>query len=340
MTYDRSWDAPHTPNSDPHWQESDCYWFYDPVQRIGGFHRIGQTPNTQLGQVDVFAFAAGGERYLIEPARKALPITPEDRWATGHRVGAHSAESLGDNRMRFKWSEPGCSGDLEFHGGFYPPRNWSRDGSSNSIMQDINPDGHLEGSGRIRGKVRIGALQYQIDALAHRDRSWGVRGATQDISIHRYRMVSGTVGPALSFATFGLDSGRSGFTCAGFVVRNGIEEDISHLRCITTFDYDGLTPVGATAILKLVSGEEIKLELKPVQGRLGIAPGTGVSDTICTFEYEGKVGFVDLELCNNPGKGKYVPGPYDVSLLAITPGLSQSVDYDLSLRGKQFARAS
>jgi hypothetical protein len=329
MGYDRTWDCPHEPNADPQWQESDCYWFYDAALGVGGFHRIGQTPNVDVGQVDLFVFARDGERFVSNPANKVRPIGKDDRWATGHRVDSHFAQSLGDESLRFGWTEPGCTGDLEFYRSFHTPRNWSKDGHSDAIMSDINPDGHLECAGRIRGKVRIGALMYEIDALAHRDRSWGVRGKSGDISIHRYRMVSGTMGSELSFASFGLDSLKAGFKSAGFVVRHGIDEDVLDLRCITTFDYDGITPVGARAILTLASGEKLTLLVEPVQGRLGVGPGVGVSDTICTFEYGGKTGFIDLELCSNPGRGVYVPQPYEVSLLATAPGLSKSVSYDL-----------
>ncbi|MDB5480691.1 MAG: hypothetical protein JWO83_1744 [Caulobacteraceae bacterium] len=329
MNYDRSWDCPHDPSSEPAWQESDCYWFYDNALGVGGFHRIGQTPNTGMGQVDLFVFARGGERYLLDPATKTRPIDKGDRWATGHRVDGHVAESLGDKVLKFAWKEPGCTGDLEFYESFYAPRNWSKDGHSDAIMSDINPDGHLECSGRIRGKIRIGALMYDIDALAHRDRSWGVRGKSGDISLHRYRMFSGAVGPELSFASFGLDSLQIGFKSAGFVVRDGVDEDVVDLRCITTFDYDGISPIGATAVLTLVGGEKLKLSVSPVQGRLGVGPGVGVSDTICTFEYAGKTGFVDLELCSNPGRGTYVPKPYDVSLLATTSGLSKVNTYEI-----------
>lgn len=328
-TYKPSWDCPHAPTQDAHWQESDCYWFYDERLGVGGFHRIGQTPNTGKGQVDLFVFARNGERFVIDPATKVRDLASGDRTEKLHRVGAHCGEGIGDKRMAFSWREPGCTGELEFYESFYAPRNWSKDGSSNQIMTDINPDGHLECSGRIRGKVRIGALMYEVDALAHRDRSWGVRGSTGDISIHRYRMFSGTVGPELSFATFTLNSLSRGPTSAGFVSRNGVDEDVVDLRCITTFDYDGFSPTAVTGIMTLVSGEKVSITALPIQGRLSIAPGGGVSDSICTFRHGGKTGFLDLELCNNPGRGSHTPIPYEVSLLATQGGLSKSASYAL-----------
>ena len=329
MSYDRSWDCPHQPNSTPHWQESDCYWFFDIDTGVGGFHRIGQTPNTLQGQVDVFVFARDGERFISDPALRVRAIVATDRWTTGHRVDTHVAESLAEHRLRFAWREPGCSADLEFFESFHPPRNWSRTDHADLIMRDINPDGHLECSGRLRGSVRIGERSYAINALAHRDRSWGVRGSTEDISLHRYRMFSGTAGPALSFACFGIDSLQNGYRCAGFVVRDDVAKDVVDLRCLTSFDFDGISPIGATAIITMADGEQLRLVVRPVQGRLGVQPGmgVGVSDTICVFDYQGHAGFIDLEMCTNPGRGAYQPTPRDVSLLGTVPGLSTCSSY-------------
>lgn len=41
-------------------QESDCYWVYDTKASIGGFHRIGQRPNRQDGQLTLVVFATEG----------------------------------------------------------------------------------------------------------------------------------------------------------------------------------------------------------------------------------------------------------------------------------------
>ena len=331
MTYDSSWDRPHTPSSDRNWQESDCYWFYDPTSGVGGFHRIGQKPNLATGQITAFVFAAGGERYVLNDSySNHRAIAPQDRWETGHRVGTHVAEALGDQRMRFSWDAAECSAALEFYESFHTPRNWSKTGHSDSFMSNINSDGHLECAGKLRGDVRIGARTYAIDALAHRDRSWGFRDNSR-VSMHRYRMFSGTVGPALSFARFLLDLKTGETMVAGFVSRHGIDLDVRDLRVVTAFDSDGLSPMGATAILTLETGEEVKIRCEGVQGFVTPVPEAGAasSDTISTFTYEGQTGFLDLELCTNPGRGTYVPSAHDLTLLAITPGLSTCVSYTL-----------
>lgn len=331
MGYDVSWDKPHRPGEALNWQESDCYWFYDRQQGVGGFHRIGQRPNQGKGQLILFAFKEGGERFLMRAEGRAdgegeIALTPESRQENRQMVGTHTAEALGDGRMRFTWDEPDCAADVEFYESFHTPRNWSKTGHSDEFMNNLNPDGHLECSGKLRGTIRIGSESYDIDALCHRDRSWGFRD-TGRASLHRYRMFSGTVGPELSFASFLLDLKDGPKMVAGFVARHGVEHDIRDLRVMTTLDSDSFTPLGAVAVLTLENGEEIRIESEAVQGFMTpvLEAGSAVLDHISTFTYEGKTGFLDLEMCNNPGRGTYVPRQEDVTFTAIDQGLSKSV---------------
>jgi hypothetical protein len=312
--YDVSWDCPHQAGDNENWQESDCYWFYDAKARVGGFHRIGQQPNRGKGQVMLFVFALGGDRYVSNSEHE---YAPQDRWATGQRVGGHTAVSLDYGEMRFTWEEPDSSADLHWYESFHAPRNWPL--HARFFMSHVNSDGHLECAGRLKGRIRIGKQTYEIDALAHRDRSWGYRG--HETSAHRYRMFSGTVGPEFSVASYSLDLVDGGRSCAGHVIRDGVENDVVDLRCLTTFDADGCSPLGAIAILTLDNGEVLKVACRGIQGR-----GAIFSDTISEITYAGKTGFVDLELAHNPGRGDYTPTPEEVTLMA-PPGLSKCSDY-------------
>jgi hypothetical protein len=330
MAYDDSWDRPHVPGASEFWQESDCYWFYDQAQGVGGFHRIGQKPAKGTGQLTLFVFKEGGERFVLsagDGTERALAA--DARQERRQMVGTHSAEALGEGRMRFAWSEDQCAGDVEFYECFHQPRDWSKSGHSDDFMSNINADGHLECSGKLRGTIRLGRETFEIDALCHRDRSWGNRD-TSRASMHRYRMFSGTVGPELSFASFLLDLKGGPKMVAGFVVRNGVDLDVRDLRVMTTFDSDGITPLAATTILALENGETIRIESTSVQGFLTPVPEAACAsqDHISTFTYGGKPGFLDLELCNNPGRGTYVPTQDDVTFTAVAQGLSKYVPYD------------
>lgn len=325
--YEGSWDRPHQPGPSALWQESDCYWFYDEATGVGGFHRVGQKPSEGTGQVTMFAFARDAERCVV---RAELELGDKHRWDDGQAVGSHRVEALAGGRMSYAWNELGSAAELEFYEQFYEPRDWSTSGHGAEALDELNPDGHLECSGRLRGELRIGDRSYEIDALAHRDRSWGVRDVSR-ISPHRFRMFSGTVGPALSWATFTIDLKGGPAMATGFVVRNGVEDDVRRLRVLTTFDADGLSPVGATALLALETGEVLRVACQGVQGFTTPVPEmqTATSDTISTVSWDGSRGFCDLELCNNPGRGTYVPTQADVTLLAVDEGVSRCDSYEI-----------
>jgi hypothetical protein len=330
MGYDISWDKPHRPGDQELWQESDAYWFYDAKKGVGGFHRIGQQPNRGKGQLTLFIFKEGGKRFVMSSGDKTeVDLGPKARQESKQVVGNHSAEPLGDGRMRYIFAEEGCSGDLEFYESFYEPRSWWKSAENETFMSTINSDGHLECSGKIRGRITIGGKTVKIEALAHRDRSWGFRDNSR-AAMYRYRMFSGTVGPELSFAGFLLDIKDGPKMMGGFALMDGAEFQVTDLRVLTTFDYDGFTPIGAIGILTLDNSEKLRIETKSVQGFMTPVPSTtnASQDHISTFVYKGKTGFLDLELCTNPGRGTYIPVQEDVTFTAIDQGLSEFVAYE------------
>lgn len=196
--YDETWDRPHQPSAEHGWQESDCYWFYDRETGVGGYQRLGLRPNAGTAQIMLLAFKEDGPRYArCDSFTRSIPIAVDNRSESGQHAGGHRVESLGGGRMRYRWHEDGSSADLEFSEPFYTPRGWPSGGGG--VMRTLNAGGHLEVAGRLRGAVTIGDGRYEIDALCHRDRSWGFRDHGT-VSFHRYRMSSGTVGRALSWA--------------------------------------------------------------------------------------------------------------------------------------------
>ncbi len=322
MLYDDSWDRPHISGVHAFWQESDCYWYFDVETGVGGFHRIGQHPNLDIGQVMLFAFARGGQRYR---SVQRYPVCRQSRTDNGQRVGSSQSEFLGDGRVRWSWAEPECEGVLTFERSFYKPRNWSRQGRGHEVLADMNADGHLECSGVLTGDLRIGTKKFSLNALAHRDRSWGAR----DHSIlGQHRMFSGTVGPDFSIASFMMQTRDGSRHSSGFVVRNGKEDDIVNLRVPATIDDDGHSTLGAIALVTLQSGEVLEIEAKGVQGFLtNVENICFSSDTVSTIRVGGRTGFVDVEITNNPMRGAILLRQKDFSYLAVEEGLSHSVAY-------------
>lgn len=327
MEYNESWDRPHKSGPERLWQESDCYWFFDRRSGVGGYHRIGQFTNQQTGQEMINAFKLGGQRFRL---LKDHGIADCRRWETGQGVGASTAETLGDRRMRYSWDEPDCAADLEFYEAFYDPRDWtkpsSRHAGSVAVEQKMNTGGHLECSGRIRGKVRVGEDVFEIDALAHRDRSWGARDYK---AAYQHRMVTGTMGPELSWATFVMR--LTGGLCAhaGFVDRGGVSEDIAKVDVITGFADDGLTVADLRCRIHLVSGESIDVRGAAAEGFCALTDGWLVSSH--HYIACGEAGFTILDTTNRPSKGDYIPSPDEVVAACLVDGLSPAGNYaDLS----------
>ena len=334
MDYDLSWERPHCPDNHPLWQESDWYVFYDKEAGIGGWHRIGQRPNQGIGQVTAAIFAQGGKRFLInQPEMFEVPIGPQDRWDSGFRVGSHISEAIAPQVKRFRWYEANCSGDLLLTEAFYTPRGWHKGKPSDafaSFSKVMQSGGKLQGSGRLQGVITLGDQRYEIDALMHRDRAWGVRDSSK-MHYHRLRMLSGTAGPEFSFASSVVDMPDGGRACMGFVVRGGVEKEIVDLRVAPWLDADNYSVLGARGVFTLDDGEIVKIDVHAKQGFIFTLHGTreAILDTICTFGYQGLSGFCDLAIGNNPGRGSHIPEAGEVMLANVVPGLSDFVDYQL-----------
>jgi hypothetical protein len=328
VDYDVSWERPHAVTDELLWQESDWYVFWDESAGVGGLHRVGQRPNLRTGQTTAFVFARGGERFVLnEPWTLERPISAEDRWATGVRVAGHTSEAIAPEVKRFTWAEPDSEGALELHNGHHLPRSWRKGPVTptfEKFMKMMQSGGKLQCSGRVRGSVRIGRKNYEIDALMHRDRAWGVRDLAK-ATMHRYRLLSGTVGPQLSFATAVLDLTTGERPVMGYVVRNGVDEEVVDLRVAPMVDSDGYTVLSSYAELTLQSGEVVKLWTKSVQTFLAAHATSAISDSVSTFEYGGEQGFCVLSVCNNPGRGNYVPTQEELTGAAVAPGLSAFV---------------
>lgn len=319
-SYSADWDRPHKPGPSDDWQESDCYWFYDAKVGVGGYHRIGQFPNRGTGQVLAFAFHIGGKRF-----RQMAEFTGNTlaRTATGQQVGSHRVEPGATGEMHYAWREEGCEAQLRFFDPFYTPRSWTEkehdDAGAAAVASSMNTDGHLEVAGRIAGTVTIDGETYQIDALAHRDRSWGNR----DYGIaHQHRMATGTIGPELSWATYIMHLDNGLVAKAGFVARHGKTCDISDIRLLTELDWDGLTVSGMRTAFVLKDGSKVTLSGPAVEATAFETGGWLLSSHAFIALQNG--GFSILDVTNRPSKGRYIPGPTEATQICMVDGVGSA----------------
>jgi hypothetical protein len=153
------------PGALPLWNESYWFPFYDPASRIGVVLRVGMLPN--LGTANLFLFLAHEGRLVCSLVDQAAPCPAYD----ARRFAASGLEiEIEEPRERFR---------LRFaHGAHAFDLDWR--GTGPTRMYPIPPDTtaeqyprHLEQAGRVTGTVTLNGVRHALDAIGHRDHSWG-----------------------------------------------------------------------------------------------------------------------------------------------------------------------
>ncbi len=280
----------HAWEDDPHWQESVAVWFHDLDAGWGGFFRFGIHPTQGFGRSMLFAYDDQGLRF-----RRVREHVPTSEFSE-LRVGTGWA-GVGDGAVAYGWDEPECSADLRFEG-FYEPLGFGISADESDLQRSIYT-GHLECSGRLRGSLRVGERAVVIDALCHRDRSWGPRRMDAVIT---NRMLTGTMGPALSFAAIEIQT-DAGPNRHGFVVRDGVVTPCEDLVILPSIGLDGYSVDGGAAHLKLLGGEVLTITAETIDGQLTPYDGYLCSEHLSIVRCGDLVGMGDNELTNNPRLG-------------------------------------
>lgn len=316
MPYQPSDDCPHAPGDDSLWQESDCTWFADLEKGLTGFFRVGQHPAAKEGIVLLFIATESGDQF-----RHVIRAKDGTRDDTSQQVAGCHAASLGDMQMRYQWQEKECQGDITFTESFYAPRGWAQDESAEGLNKTINDQGHLEVSGTMLGTITLNGRRYALNALAHRDRSWGVRNISM---VAQHRMSTGTFGPQLSWASTQLQLPTGQFHTAGFVVRGDTQEDIQDANIIAHVAADGISVLGGTTTLTLKSGEVIEITCETI-GSFGHVYDESylTTENLSRAYLNGAVGFCDLETSINGQHGTHVPTQLGVQYAMMDNGFRQ-----------------
>jgi hypothetical protein len=280
----------HPWEDDPDWQESVAVWFHDMDAGWGGFFRFGIHPTQGYGRSMLFAYDDAGLRFRRVREHVAVESFDELRVGTGWAGTA-------DDRVAYRWDEPESSADLRFEP-FYEPLGFGISADESDLHRAIYA-GHLECSGRLAGTVRVGERSATIDALCHRDRSWGPRRMGAVIT---NRMLSGTMGPALSFAAIEIQT-DAGPNRHGFVVRDGEVTPCEDLVILPSIGLDGYSVDGGTAHLKLLGGEVLTITASTIDGQLTPFDGYLCSEHLSIVRCGDLVGMADNELTNNPRLG-------------------------------------
>jgi hypothetical protein len=281
------------------WQESMFVVWYDRRRGVGGAHRVGQETTTGTCNLWSAIVTADGLRWRQD--RDGMPIDPADRNKQRLAAGGTAFVSTDVNGLGLEVRDDDASVDLAFESFYHPVPVWNSP-EAEAVAQTIAPN-HAESSGRARGTVRIGDEQFDVDALYHRDHSWGVRDWSTIIS---HRWFVGTFGPHLSFSGIVLQGPGYQWIHGGAIVRDGKVERAASVDIVPLVEADGVSHRGGTAVWNLASGESLTMRCTTTDGMIFRQKDFVLIETVCEVRLDGSddVGFCNLEMSNGIGGRK------------------------------------
>jgi len=282
--------------TDQWWQDSVFVTWHAREAGIGGLFRLAHEPNFDGGVSSLWfgLVTKHGERYR----RNVLsPLTDADRLENGFGAMGGRYQQIFDGQMRYRAEDEDLFVDLAVED-FYPRTDFFPS-DAGTLSEDF-ASAHYECSGRILGTVRLGATEYEVDGLCHRDHSWGTRRWD---TLLNHRWMPGTFGPELSFGSIawhGVDGSVRQF---GYLVRDGDIVIADKVDIAVTIEADGTTCRAGTTVWTLPGGEEVVIDAVPYDGVVSENHNVAVVDSICELERDGRFGFCDLEMSTNPRLG-------------------------------------
>lgn len=300
-------------NDNPDWSESFFFSFYDDAAGIGGAFRVGHELNLGTAIVWYGIMSAEGWRYLHNG--QDYRYTDDDRTEHGFGVSWENGSSHlvfdenGIGTFTARCDDTEIDLRIENYHPMSPMWPIGEDGIHSHVEQTM-AFGHYEGSGRATGTVKAKGQTFEVDALCHRDHSWGPR-EWKGFTGHRW--IVGGLGEDLSFSgliaiTSGGDEATGGVVQGGFVARGQDIDFMNHVDCILYLEPDNLTYRGGNATFHTASGDVIRLELEPVNAVQFTARSRYYMETaqLCrATDDQGRTGYTYLEASLNTRLGQF-----------------------------------
>lgn len=311
-------DLPHVPGPELDWQESVVLIFHDERTGVAGFLRCGSEPNIGFSQVHWGIMTQDGLRFRGN--EWDVPLKEEDRRPDGFASGPLRWDVHQDH-IHVYGEKPGCSVDLKMRD-FFPSVAWGEG------TEDIAAPHHYESSGRVDGTIIIGDQRFDlVDALGHRDHSWGPR----DVTVMRsFRWLAGSCGEALSFNGLNFHGSNGAFSQVGWIARHGKIEQAKEVDIWAHVNRDGLSIRGGGATITVQSGERFDFEIETIDGLVNSyrtdcgGPGSSIAvEGMSRVRCNGLTGFADLNIANNIAGGEKPAPSVDERWAMVKNGISQ-----------------
>jgi hypothetical protein len=293
-THEAADDCPHSPGTDPSFQESSLFVWHDLPAGVGGFWRLGQEP--VIGELNSCfgIFTSGGVRFRSNVT--GVPMNRGDRGET--HMGWGPALRVDLDTLSVKANFPDLQASLRFED-FFPRFDWFA-----LLKRPVPPSHHFEVAGRMAGRIVIGGREIEINALGYRDRSWGPRSWG---GMRGTRWWPSVFGPDLClFLTASLHEPNH-YGSYGYMIRDGVPQTLTDVDIGAMLDSDAISPRSGVGRFTMSDGQVGALHHERADGVVLHVRGYSAVESIGTARWGDRVGMSNLEVCTNPAGGNQPP---------------------------------
>jgi hypothetical protein len=298
--FPRSDEGLHRPGQDGYWQESVALAWGDLDKGVGGFMRIGHTPNINGGEMTLWVHTYTPD--WVYGDSRDFPKQLDDFAFDRLKVGDVASYDFDGQDTVWHYDQGEVTFELRSQPFHLPISLWPRVGSS--YGRDIG-NAHFEVANRVVGTLTVKGNTYEVDGFGHRDHSWGVRYWWKRKS---HRWVNGVFGPDLSFCMLTYHGESEKIGRFGYVFRDGEVHHSTDIDILVHMEPDGATHRGGVARITLATGDTLEFTAEPLgKGFYAYRSGSALFESCCRISYEGRAGFGDFEISENARGGHNRP---------------------------------
>lgn len=296
-------DGRHTLRDVPIARESSPYLFNLPDLGIAGFTYFWVNGRSEAGAV-LALFGPGVGDQPITQKLADRPIPREMNFTNWEIEGFTLRQDLAFRHAEVSWRSAEASLDLAFDG-FHPPYAY---GAHEAGCPSFAASDRIEQSGHLKGRLTLGARTFEIDALGHRDHSWGTRdwGAFQ-----HYHWFQGQTADGVSVHFWRFQAlGRTHLR--GYVFKDRLLAEVTDVDLDVTYNVD-LWQQRMTAAVTDEAGRTTEI-IADFYAHYTLVPDAALTlrEGAARATYDGKPGTGWLEVAWPPGYLAHVAanGPY------------------------------
>lgn len=272
------------------WNESWWFPWYDPEKRLGLVSRIGLLPRRAGGEANAWVMIVRDGRLVYSGNALSEPLPAGDP-REGIRVAGLTYRCLEPHR-RWHLSYRAAAGEVALEG------EWAASSPAYGYAQlpgggGPGGPGRLEQSGRFRGTVTLGDERIEVDAVAHRDHSWG---AERDWSaLGNWTYVNGEFSDGFAFNAIQVPLTAGVFYRIGYVCVGGQLRTAADLAAEVEVAPQGTHHLGARIWLVDECGSRYDVDGRCLVNCPVDVGTTVVNDAISEFRCRGVTGYGVIE---------------------------------------------